>query len=170
MITAADNGGIPIIGYDLQIDDGHNGPWVYVMGGNRSDNTLDTDVVITAQKHGIERGLLYRVRYRTVNEIGISEWSDTAHVRGVTLPMPPSSPEVTAFDNTKIVLAFTKTLDDGDTVGGSAFRYNLYSDEGTEGSVFHKITAYDGSALTFTANVGDAIGASGQTFTLGKIY
>lgn len=141
-----------------------------MVGGNRSNNTLDTEVVVTAEEHGIERGLVYRVRYRAVNEIGIGTWSDIAYVRGVTLPLPPRSPEVTSFDDTKIDLSFSKTDDDGDSVGGAAFRYNLYCNEGSEGSAFHQIVAYDGTTLTFTINVGDAIGASGLFFALGKVY
>ena len=36
----SDTGGAPIIGYDLQLDDGRNGPFRCVLGGDRSKNTL----------------------------------------------------------------------------------------------------------------------------------
>jgi hypothetical protein len=69
-----------VIGYDMQVDDGHNGPWRFVLGGNRSANTLTTSVFLTAESDGIESGLSYRVRYRAVNSIGEGPWSDVAYI------------------------------------------------------------------------------------------
>lgn len=169
-LAASDNGGTAIVGYDMQVDDGRNGPYRFVLGGDRSANSLSTSVFLTAEKDGIERGLTYRVRYRAVNEIGEGPWSDVAYVRAATLPEAPPSPVVTFFDATRIDLALSETPNNGGTAGGAAFRYRLYADEGAEGTSFHGITAYDGSALTISLAAGDAIGASGQVFTVGKIY
>jgi hypothetical protein len=58
-------------------------------------------------------------------------------------------------------------VDDGDA---GSLSYKLYANEGAEGTVFHQVTAYDGSSLTYDVNVAAAIGSSGKTFTLGKIY
>lgn len=62
------------------------------------------------------------------------------------------------------------TQNDGGTEGGAAFRYNLWANEGTEGSDFHKIAPYDGTSLTYSASVGEAIGSSGAVFTVGRVY
>jgi hypothetical protein len=168
--TEAEAGGTPVIGYDLQIDDGHYGPWRYVLGGNRSANTLATTVFLTAEEHGLEGGLIYRVRYRVINSIGEGPWSDTAYVRAATLPQAPPSPVVASVAADRIVLELSPTPDDGDSAGGSAFRYHLHANEGDDGSPFHKITAYDGASLTYTLVSGDPIGASGKVFEAGRIY
>jgi hypothetical protein len=96
-MTGADMGGSAIIGYDMQIDDGRNGNFTYVLGGDRSRNSLETSVFLTAESHGLEAGLLYRVRYRAINEIGEGPWSDVTFMRAVKLAESPPSPTVTAF-------------------------------------------------------------------------
>jgi hypothetical protein len=168
-MAASETGGAAIIGYDMQIDDGLNGEYRYVIGGNRSANTLQTSVFLTAED-GLQSGLTYRVRFRAINEIGEGPWSDIAFVRAVVLPSAPPSPVVTAFDATQIDLTLPRAPDDGDSAGGTAMRYNLHANEGEDGSAFHNITAYDGTALTYSIAAGAAIGASGGTFTVGKVY
>jgi len=169
-LEAAETGGSVIIGYDMQIDDGHNGPFRFVLGGDRSANTLTTSVLLTAEQDGIESGLIYRVRYRAVNQISEGPWSDTAYIRAATLPRAPPSPVASDFDATTIVLQLSSTSHDGDSAGGAAFRYHLHANEGQDGSDFHPITAYDGSALTYTVEAGDPVGASSAVFTTGRIY
>jgi hypothetical protein len=166
----AEMGGSPVLGYDVQIDDGHYGEYRFILGGDRNANTLATSVVLTAKDDGIEVGLTYRVRYRAINAIGEGEWSDVAYIRAATLPLPPPSPIVTSHDATQITLELSQTSNDGGSIGGSAFWYNLHVNEGEDDSEFHKITAYDGSALTYTALVGDAIGTAGVVFEEGKTY
>ena len=166
-ITGDDTGGTPIVGYDLQIDDGNSGDWSYVIGGDRSQNTLQRSIVLSPESHGIESGLNYRIRFRAINAVGEGEWSDISVVRAVRLPQGPPSPVVSSFDNTQIVLSLGLTPDDGNSQN---LVYKLYSNEGQDGSAFHELTAYDGSALTFTINVGDAIGASGLSFAAPKSY
>lgn len=159
-MAASETGGAAIIGYDMQIDDGLNGEFRYVIGGNRSANTLQTSVFLTAED-GLKSGLTYRVRFRAINEIGEGPWSDTAFVRAVVLPSAPPSPVVTFFDQTRIDLTLLRTPNDGDSAGGTAMRYNLYANEGVDGSTFHNVTAYDGTSLTYTVSAGAPIGTSG---------
>ena len=163
-------GGSPVLGYDMQIDDGHYGEYRFILGGDRGANTLATSVVLTAEDHGVEAGLTYRVRYRAINAIGEGEWSDVAYIRAATLPHPPPSPVVTSHDASEITLELSPTSNDGGSIGGAAAWYNLHVNEGEDGSEFHKITAYDGAALTYTALAGDAIGSAGVVFEEGKVY
>jgi hypothetical protein len=130
---------------------------------------LATTVLLTAAKDGIVKGLTYRVRYRAINDVGEGPWSDVAYVRAATLPMAPPSPIAATFDATGIDLVLSRTSDDGGSAGGGAFTYNLFSDEGVDGSPFHLLT-YDGSSLTFGIAADDPIGASGSSFTVGQIY
>ena len=168
------SGGAAVVGYDIQMDDGRNGPYRFVLGGDRSANTLATSVLLTAEQHGLEQGLTYRVSYRAVNVIGVGPWSEAAYLRAATLPLAPPSPTVAAFDVTTIDLELHGTSNDGGTTG-TVFSYKLHCDEGSEGTPFHTVTAYDGSALTYQIVAGDRIDAAADAtftglFTLGKIY
>jgi len=171
VLDGADTGGAPIVGYDMQIDDGKSGAFRYVLGGNRSENTLATSVFLTAESDGVEKGLTYRVRYRAINEIGEGPWSDISYVRAATLPAAPASPAVTFFDDTRIDLALATTSDNGGSAGGAVFRYRLHVDEGTEGSVFHELTGYDGVASSYSVAAGAAHPSGGAAvFAAGTTY
>ena len=80
-LPTSDNGGTDIIGYQIQIDDGNNGNYRFVLGG--IEDTLDTEVVIT---EGITKGKTYRVRYRAINSIGPGPWSDVEYIIAATVP------------------------------------------------------------------------------------
>ena len=97
-LDPSETGGTEIVGYDMQIDDGHNGDYRFVLGGDRRNNTLATYVFLTAEKDGIEAGLSYRVRFRAINALGEGPWSGVALVRAAVLPSAPASPVVTYFD------------------------------------------------------------------------
>ncbi len=63
------NGGSPIIGYQMQIDDGKSGQFVTVLGADLdtpSLMTLETSVTVK----GLIKGSIYRVQYRAINQIG----------------------------------------------------------------------------------------------------
>ena len=98
VIDPVQTGGSPIIGYELQIDDGKNGDFRYVIGGDLSNPTLQTRVFVTKETHGIEAGLSYRTRYRVINDNYVSDWSDETYVNAITLPKAPPSPVVTSFN------------------------------------------------------------------------
>lgn len=154
------NGGTEIIGYQIQLDDGNNGPFTTVLG--QSDNTLDTEVTVSS---GIVKGKTYRARYRAINSIGPGPWSPIAYIAASTVPKAPPMPIVTEVDNTKVVLSLSETTDDG---GSSILSYHLYINEGVDGSAYHAVTTYDGSSLTTTINVGTVYGT--MTVSLGLVY
>ena len=124
---------------------------------------------MTRESHGLEKGLTYRLKYRAVNEIGEGPWSDVTYVRAATLPKAPPSPVVALADANRIDLILGRTSDDGGTTG-AAYRYQLYANEGADGTPFHAITAYDGSSQTYSVLAGDDIGSSGFQFVTGSIY
>jgi len=159
--TTGMNGGTAVIGYEIQVDDGEGGDFVTVQGGE-SQRTLATQVTVT---DGIKKGVTYRVRYRAVNSIGTSDWSAVAYLTAATVPLPPPAPYVSSVDNTNVVLTLLETENNG---GSTISNYELYCNEGADGSAFHKITAYSGGASTYTVNVGDSIG--GHTIAVGNIY
>jgi len=164
---------VAIIGYDMQIDDGHNGDFRFVLGGDRSANTLATSVILTPED-GLVAGLDYRVRYRAINEIGEGPWSDSAYIRATTLPYAPPSPTVTSYSASSINFFLGRTEFDGGTIGGPAFFYKLWTNEGGDDTPFHLVSNYDGSSLTYTITAADTVeddlGNTVLTFEAGKIY
>jgi len=121
------SGGADIISYEIQIDDGLNGAFNTVLGGQEG-YTLDSEITIT---QNIVKGRQYRLRYRAINLIGEGPWSDLAYVVASTFPKAPPKPMYTYVDNTKIDLLFTETQDDG---GSVILSYYLYINEGYDGT------------------------------------
>ena len=101
----AESGGADIISYEIQIDDGLNGAFYTVLGGEEG-YTLDSEITITKN---IVKGRQYRLRYRAINLIGNGPWSDLAYVVASTFPKAPPKPLYTYVDNTKLDLLFTET-------------------------------------------------------------
>jgi hypothetical protein len=101
----AESGGADIISYEIQIDDGLNGAFYTVLGGEEG-YTLDSEITITKN---IVKGRQYRLRYRAINLIGNGPWSDLAYVVASTFPKVPPKPLYTYVDNTKLDLLFTET-------------------------------------------------------------
>jgi hypothetical protein len=157
----AQNGGADIVSYEIQIDDGNNGPFTTVLGGIDS-YTLDSEVTIT---QGIVKGKQYRLRYRAINLIGTGPWSDMTYVVASTFPKAPPKPVYTFVDNTKLDLLLTETQDDG---GSKILAYYLYINEGFDGTAYHKVSTYDGDSMVFTINVGEKFDS--MTVTAGLTY
>lgn len=91
------NGGTEVIGYQMQIDDGKSGPFVTVLGADLTQPsmmTLETSVRVD----GLTKGSIYRVRYRAINTIGHSEWSDLSYIRAASVPIAPPIPVIASVD------------------------------------------------------------------------
>lgn len=73
------DGGTDILGYEMQIDDGNNGDFRFVL--SEKDRSFDTKVTVT---DGIVKGKTYRVIYRAFNSIGAGDWSDIAYIVAAT--------------------------------------------------------------------------------------
>ncbi len=102
--TDAMDGSADILSYEIQIDDGNNGPFRTVLGGDTY--TLDAEVTVT---DGIIKGKTYRLRYRAINIIGAGLWSGIRYVVASTYPKAPHKPIYTFVDNTKIDLLLSET-------------------------------------------------------------
>lgn len=158
--TAAMDGGADIISYEIQIDDGLNGPFRTVLGGD--GYTLDTQILVTSD---IIKGRQYRLRYRAINVIGSGPWSDLKYVIASTYPKAPPQPQYVFVDNTRVDLILSETQDDG---GSNILAYHLFINEGSDGSPYHEVTTYDGSSLAFSVNVGEIF--TGMTVTAALTY
>jgi len=81
-VDPADDGGAPILSYSLELDDGQGGQFVAVYG-------KEVDSLSTSYYHytDVQRGNLYRTRYRVKNVIG---WSDYSPISFVLAAIPPN--------------------------------------------------------------------------------
>jgi hypothetical protein len=71
-----ENGGSPILQYEVQYDDGTRGSYHSVY-------TLNPVIVAS---YGINRGLEYRTRYRAMNFNGWGEYSPVGYIEAAGIP------------------------------------------------------------------------------------
>jgi hypothetical protein len=67
-----DVGGSDVTLYELQMDDGDSGNFTTIFSSDHETTFMVNE--------GIERGRYYRFRYRVMNVIGYSEYSDVAYI------------------------------------------------------------------------------------------
>ena len=92
--TTAENGGSPILQYELQCDDGARGAY-------RSVYTLNPINIIT---EGISSGQEYRLRYRAMNFNGWGPLSAIAYIVAAGVPQKPPAPLYVSTDSTHAVV------------------------------------------------------------------
>ena len=114
-------GSSPITSYELQKDDGRGGSFTTISGGDSSP-TLSLRHIVKA---GIRRGVAYRFRYRSRNKVGWSGWSPVASLSASTVPTSPPRPTYVSSTDDEIVLAFSKSQDNG---GSFITNYELQID------------------------------------------
>lgn len=114
---------------------------------------------------GIERGKNYRFRYRVRNVNGWSTFSEIGYITAFSIPSIPSAPEFVSATGTSVTANLFFSDDDN---GSRIALYELWIDAGNDlSSNFHKVTTYDGIALTHTLTAADdSIGPPGALFRL----
>jgi hypothetical protein len=88
-----DNGGAPIISYELVMDDGMSGSFTTIVGLNA--NSLLTE--FTIQNSEIVKGQRHRLKYRAKNVVGWGPYSDDSYVLAATVPDSAERPYFLAF-------------------------------------------------------------------------
>jgi hypothetical protein len=91
---------LPILGYELQIDDGLAGSYATVEG-----YSLQTDYEIS----NLQMGSTYRLRYRVQNLIGLSDWSEPSLMLVAVSPARPPMPILQTVDETEISVLLPST-------------------------------------------------------------
>jgi hypothetical protein len=74
-LSSSENGGLPVLSYSLEIDDGVGGDF-YALTGSTVASLATSHLLST----GISQGLTYRLRYRAHNDYGWSEYSSIATI------------------------------------------------------------------------------------------
>ena len=147
--SASENGGSPVLSYDLQVDYGHDDDFLSVIGGEGMDDSLETRYTIETN---IVSGNMYRFRYRSRNANGWSAYSPISYIKAATKPTRPPAPIFLDATATSVVLRLFQTPDDG---GDEVASYQLYRNEGGTSTDYILVGSYDGSALTHTVTAAE---------------
>jgi hypothetical protein len=142
------------------MDDGLGSNNFVDLYGVTSD-TLVTEYTTT----NVVKGRTYAFRYRTRNIYGWSTgWSPVTYILAADTPSQPAKPTLTAASDVSISLQFSPCLDNG---GSPIFKYRLYMNQGTDGSVFTEPVSYvtTSLALSHTLETGNE-----PLIATGKIY
>jgi hypothetical protein len=75
-LDASEDGGAPVLSYELQMDDGIGGDFASLVGAELESLATEYEI-----GHGITPGGLYRFRYRAINVNGASGWSEISYIR-----------------------------------------------------------------------------------------
>jgi hypothetical protein len=155
------NGGTPIISYELQIDDGRSGLFKSVNGYSADSMLLE----FTIKETDIMKGTQHRIRYRSKNVIGWGAFSDETTVLAASKPNAPPKPVFDRYETANSGTLYINLFKSPSNGGASISAYELERDDGDDfTSSFTKLTTYNGKDLQYGAtNSVDGI-------VIGKVY
>lgn len=135
-LTPSQNGGLPILSYSLEIDDGLGGEYYALTG--LTVTSLATSHLMTA---GVSQGLSYRLRYRAQNAYGWSEYSPTATILAAQPPEKPSTaPVIVSTSDTQISISLDLDIGNG---GAAVTSYALEVNAGgLSNDAFQAVATY----------------------------
>lgn len=137
---ATNNGGSPILNYEIQFDDGLRGAYSSVF-------TLSPIINLSS---GIFRGRQYRLRYRALNFNGWGPFSEIGYIKAATVPSIPPAPVLYGSTASTITLLIVPPTDDGGVI---ITIYKLWFD--TLQTIPGYQLAYTGSSTSVTLNAAD---------------
>ena len=71
------------------MDNGQNGDFFSVTGGDSQGYSMQRTFTISSN---IVKGYIYRFKYRVLNQIGLSDFSDITYILAANVPQKPSTP------------------------------------------------------------------------------
>jgi hypothetical protein len=157
------NGGSEILSYQVEVDDGAGGDFHRLTGVEKTDDHHYLKLSFTVYD-GIVKGVTYRFRYRSLNNVGWSDYSPISFIRAASIPNKPPAPQLDAVTSSSITLSLSPAAEDG---GSPITSHKILRDDGegfAANTYAFELTRYDGSSSTFEATVAD------DSLELGKIY
>ncbi len=136
------------------MDDGKGGQFIPVYG-----LTVDSLSTSYTQTSNVQRGNLYRARYRVKNVIGWTDYSPIGYILAAVKPSQPPQPTVVSASSSSIVMTIMPSEDNG---GSPIDKYELHRDDGNQGT-YNKV--YEGMSSIVTLDTTTDPGLS-----LGKVY
>lgn len=104
------NGGSPVLSYELQVDDGMGGSFTSLVGGDGSEENLDTTFTLS---YNIKSGGIYRFTYRAKNVNGWSLFSPITNIKAATKPQRPPAPTFNTATATSVTIDMYRSSEDG---------------------------------------------------------
>lgn len=136
--AASENGGSPILSYELQVDNGFGGEFISLTGGF----SLETAYLF---EDGVTSGSIFRFRYRSRNVNGWGDFSDISHLKAATVPQRPAKPTFVTADSTSLTIALEESILDG---GQLITEYEVFAK--APSGEWSELTSYDGMSSQFT--------------------
>lgn len=127
---------------EIMMDDGFGNGFQTVAGGNMGTYLQTFAVLSNNVSDGgiftqINRGNVYRFKYRAQNIIGWSDFSPITYIQAASIPKAPSPVTLVSTTSTTITINIGACFDNGGSVITS---YSLYRDDGTQTANFDSVT------------------------------
>jgi hypothetical protein len=118
-IEASNNGGSPVISYNLEMDDGDGGDFKSLTG------LISTSMLRDFTIKSVIRGRTYRLRYRVLNAVEWSDYSPNLFALVATKPSAPPKPSLGSATGSTITINFKESANSG---GSKVTLYELWKD------------------------------------------
>jgi hypothetical protein len=153
-LTVAQNGGSPILGYDLWRDDGLNGNYFRLYTADNVLSLIYYDTLVLKNR-------VYRYKYRARNINGWGDFSNPGYIFAADLPFQPDQPRLISVTSTTMTIELFPPKDTG---GSDIISFELWRDQGTPNSAFVLVPSFTGASMTHTLTV------STDSLVTGNIY
>lgn len=155
-LTTAQNGGSPILGYQIWRDNGLGGDFKALFDDNgvMAVSFLDTGLVNS-------RTYRYKLRARNIN--GWSDFGDVAYLVAASKPPKPPAPVLSSVSTSPLTFTFD-LAPPTDSGGSKILDYQLYIDGGSLNSAFVSVGGGSGSSAQVQ------LSQAGQGLTPGSTY
>ena len=154
-----DDGGSPILTYELQMDDGAGGDFVSLTGFSPYSMIQHFTVV-----ENVSKGRVHRFRYRAKNAVGWGPFSQEASILAASPPSAPGPPSFSHFSDDTLFVEIFGSEDNG---GTAILAMELWRDAGDDfASSFSQVSDYDGWASTYGFTAATDGLEAGKTYRL----
>ena len=152
----SDSGGCPIVSYEIERDDGVDGPFVTLFGFNPfslSTSYLDKNIIL---------GSTYKYIYRARNLNGWSPFSYPSYIKALVAPNQPNQPLINSFSTTAISIQISPLIN---YMGSSTMTYEIWMNSGSINTNFSNLSNYNGNSLTYVITALDGL-LSGMVYSI----
>lgn len=129
-----ENGGATVTAYELYVDDGALGTFTKLTGYNGLAPSFKIDRTTGAtEEKALVSGRVFRLKYKAINEINSSEFSDIVSVAMANAPAKPATPSkiISLSTSTTLVISWTAVANAA-LPGGVITKYKVFMDDGLD--------------------------------------
>lgn len=159
LYSTTDNGGSPLLGYQLQYGVGLSGGFSNLISSSASNMATSYTLLNTIQ------GQNYYFRFRAKNKYGWGDYSDVGYIIAAEAPMKSNIPILNSVSSTSITLDLDQTVNN---MGSLIIEYELYWASGATPLTFVPVSTYDKTSSSVT--LPQTVGAVTDSIAAGQIY